>query len=115
MTGIAASLSSFDVTFLLPGITVPDDVLILVSIANFGAMDLGLNFFAPPSIGSSLSTSWWVNDGTVQSVTAAAGEGNLFLQLDATDVTASAVPEPSTLSLILAGAVVAGVRRRLQH
>ena len=98
-------------TFLLPGITVPDDVLILVSIANFGAMDLGLNFFAPPSIGSSLSDSWWVNDGTRHAVTAAAGEGNLFLQLDAADATT--VPEPSTWSLIVAGVALAGARRRL--
>lgn len=100
------------VTFSNLGLPVPGDGLVfMVAVSNIlGDMDLGLNAFAPPSIGSSNSESIIVNDGLgfLEAATSA-GEGNLYFRLDAT-----AIPEPSTLaaagSALLLG--LACMRRR---
>ena len=107
MPAFAASITT--VSFSTFGLPVPNEVIIMVSISNQSAgIDLGLNLFDPPTIGSSLNTELWVNDGTVHSVATGIGEGNLYLQVDV-----DAVPEPSTLALMVTGTLVMlGLRRR---
>ena len=70
----------------------------LVSVSNFGGLDLGLNLFHPPAIGSSLATQFWVNNGAlIFAEPANDGEGNLYLEVAAT----GDVPEPSTVVMML--------------
>ena len=109
------AISSFgiaNVTFAGLNLVVPNSLVFTVSVANFGFTDLGLNAFEPPSVGSSDNAQIITRDASTFSATATtAGQGNLYLLLNATTV--STVPEPSTLGL--SGVAVIGLlaaRRR---
>lgn len=90
-----------------------DDLVFAVAISNVGAgMDLGLNAFEPPKVGSSNNGSIIVNSGSGFSTGAtAAGQGNLYFAVDATTV-----PEPSTVTMaggaLAFGLLLAHRRRR---
>jgi hypothetical protein len=90
----ATSGSIFDVTFDFgTDLLIPSEVDIFVSIFNVGDdVDLGVNLFDPPTVGSSDSAFYLTDIGQIP---ANPGEGNLYLQLD--------TPEPSTLFLMAAG------------
>jgi len=111
VTGIGiGDFSSTDVTFALSGLVVPDTISILLGVSNVGAgLDLGLNIFEPPTIGTSDNTFLLVQTGAVISQgSTPSGEGNLYLQIDASEV-----PEPSCWAMVglgLAGLAWSKVR-----
>ena len=106
------SFAIANVTFAGLNLLVPNSLVFTVSVANFGFTDLGLDAFEPPSVGSSNNAQIITRDASTFSATATtAGQGNLYLLLNATTV--STVPEPSTL--VLSGVAVIGLlaaRRR---
>lgn len=102
------ALESFNVTFANLNLLVPDNLVFIVGISNVtGTVDLGLNAFQPPSVGSSQGSEIIVANGSSYvSGTTAKGQGNLYLLLDAT-TPATGVPEPGTVSLV--GGALLGV------
>lgn len=100
------------VSFTSLNLVVPDNLVFTVAVSNLssGSMDLGLNAFEPPSVGSSNSGQLILNPGgNFASAVAAPGQGNLYFLLDASNI-----PEPSTVGLIAAGgiALALGAQRR---
>ena len=96
-----------DLQFALGGLAMPQDVIFVTTVINFtDGMDLGLNLFEPPALGSSDNTFLIVADNTGFSQAASANE-NVYFQLSD-----SAVPEPATFSLFGAGLAAAGLWRR---
>jgi hypothetical protein len=95
------------VTFSNLNLLVPDSLVFSVAISNLnsnGVMDLGLNAFAPQSVGGSNNETIVTRIGSSDFETGvtAIGEGNLYLQLEATE--ANVVPEPATM--MMAGAAM---------
>lgn len=91
------------VAFTNLGLEVPSTFAFTVQVLNAGSLNLGLNAFDPPTVGSSVNTS--LVTGTAGSLTVAstgAGLGNLYFQASAV-----AVPEPSALWLGSMGALTA--------
>ena len=107
-----SGLGTTNVTFSGLNLLVPNTLIFTVSVANFGFTDLGLNSFEPPSVGSSNNAQIITrNAAGFLAAATTAGEGNLYLLLNATTV--NAVPEPSPL--VLSGVAVIGLlaaRRR---
>ena len=96
-----------DLQFALGGLAMPQDVIFVATVINAtDGMDLGLNLFEPPALGSSDNTFLIVADNTGFSQAASANE-NVYFQLSD-----SAVPEPATFSLFGAGLAAAGLWRR---
>ena len=109
LNGISINaLDILTVNFGSLGLLVPNNLVFTVGVSNLTAgLDLGLNAFEPPSIGSSNNasiitgtTSGLVTNFAASSTTA--GEGNLYLRLEATTV-----PEPSTIAMSAGGALLA--------
>lgn len=113
LTGLIApatnGLTGFDVTFLLGGVLVSDDLIFTVEIANQGpgVEIIGLDNYGPsPSVGASDSTFAIARDGSGFLQVGTADE-NLFFELQA-----QAVPEPSTF--LLTAAALLGLARPLR-
>ncbi|HUE21807.1 MAG TPA: PEP-CTERM sorting domain-containing protein [Bryobacteraceae bacterium] len=111
--GLAIDASSIlTVPFSIPNLEAPDSLIVTVAILNTSAgMDLGLDLFDPPVVGSSDNTALIVNDGSFQTSSTPEGLGNLYLGLDATTPDTSA-PEPSTGAMLGGLAILALIVRR---
>jgi hypothetical protein len=98
--------------FVLPDLIVPDSLIVTVAILNTSAgMDLGLDLFDTPAIGSSDNAALIINDGSFQTASAPEGFGNLYLGLDAV-TPGTAAPEPSTGAMLGGIAMLALIARR---
>lgn len=107
LTGIASTGGDvIDLTFALGTLALPQDLIFVASVNNVsGGMDLGLNMFEPPTVGSSGNAFLIVHAGTFsQSVSASE---NVFFELSVADV-----PEPSTVVLIGFGLAAVAFGRR---
>jgi hypothetical protein len=106
MSGISIGAQGIEtVTFSDLNLLVLDNIIFTVGLLNVGSgVDVGLNAFEPPSIGSSLNDSLIIRIGSdpFAAVGTAAGEGNLYFQLEA------GVPEPSTF-VMAGGALLIGI------
>jgi hypothetical protein len=100
------ALDVVNVGFNLPDVTVPDNLIFLVSFANQGpGVDiLGLDLFEPPTVGFSDNTFAIGYDGAY--VVKATSGMNVFFELDAN------APEPSTVVLVGAAAALLMLKRR---
>jgi hypothetical protein len=87
-----ASNTSQTVTFAnLGGLPVPADVIVVLSIQNVSAGgDIGVNFFDPPTVGTSDNTFFIANDGT------GLAQVSTNLDIDNVHFLITAVPEPGT-------------------
>lgn len=95
------SLDILDVTFSLPYLLAPNNLIFTVAVSNqTSGLDLGLNLFEPPTVGTSNNAAiiTRVASNNFVAETTAAGLGNLYLQLDA----AAEVPEPATITMAAA-------------
>jgi hypothetical protein len=101
LTGIASAGSDvIDVNFDLGAIlNVPQDIIFTVSVSNLSSgVDLGLDMFEPPTVGSSDNTFMIAESGGVYSQLPVNNE-NVYFQLSGTASTSA--PEPSGLALLL--------------
>lgn len=97
----------FNVNFNLPNVLVPDNLIFTLSFANASAgVDLGVNMFEPPTVGTSDNTLAIGNDGT-SFVTINTLNENVFFELDATSL-----PEPGTAALALTALAMLWRKRR---
>lgn len=97
-----------DLQFDLGGLAMPQDAIFVATVNNAtDGMDLGLNLFEPPGAGSSDNTFLIVADNTGFSPISLPANENVYFQLSD-----SAAPEPSTISLFGAGLAAAGLWRR---
>ena len=98
VTGISAPLggvSGFNVNFTGLNTTVPNDLVFAVSVGNeTRGVNMGLDLFEPPTVGSSDNTFLVVSNGTYS--TLATDDENVFFELQATTAP-TGVPEPSTM------------------
>ena len=103
-----------NVSFNLGGLLLPDNLVFTVAVSSLAAgLDLGVTIFNPPTVGSSSTAFFIVNNGSAFS-TASLGTGhdNVYFSLDASG---AGTPEPATISMMLLaipGIIVA--RRRLR-
>ncbi len=109
------SIGGFDIltaTFGGLNLAVPDQIAFAVEVANVASgLDLGLNVFQPPSVGTSSDDRFLVNAGSgLVDAVAAAGQGNLYFVANAVGT----VPEPAALGLAALGFALAmrATRRR---
>jgi hypothetical protein len=101
LTGLASVGSDvINLTFNLgSSFNVPQDMIFMVSVSNQSpGMDLGLDMFEPPAVGSSDNTYMIAESGGVYSQLPTSNE-NVYFQLSATAI--AAAPEPSSLALLL--------------
>jgi hypothetical protein len=103
VTGNAiTSGNTANVSWSLGGLVVPTDVIFTVSVANLSSgLDLGLTLFDPPTSGSSSNQFFILYNGSTYSQGSQGNsQDNIYFLLDAS---VSAVPEPSTILLVLLG------------
>jgi hypothetical protein len=101
LTGIVSMGSDvINLTFDLGSmLNVPQDIIFTVSVSNLSpGMDLGLDMFEPPTVGSSDNTFMIAESGGVYSQLATNNE-NVYFQLSGTG--SAAAPEPGSLALLL--------------
>jgi hypothetical protein len=99
-----------DLNFSLSALPVPKQVIFILGVTSVDAgVDLGVNMFEPPAVGSSDNTFALVANGSIVSV-ATTGE-NVFFQLRGVPDT-TAVPEPGGLSTIGTVLLVMRLRKR---
>jgi len=105
--------SILDVNWALGGLLLPDDVVFTVAVSRVSnGLDLGLNLFDAPTVGSSDNAFFIAKDGGgFAKNTTGLDQDNVFFRLDV--ATTDTVPEPSSLALLLvAGLSLAWVRSR---
>jgi hypothetical protein len=97
-TGTAIAQNGIaNVNFTVPNILLPDNVIFTVTVSSLtGGVDLGLDMFEAPTVGSSDNTFAIANNGSAYLQASTASE-NVYFLLQAT--TAPTVPEPGTLAL----------------
>lgn len=103
-TGVAIGADDIvTVTFSGLNLLVPDQFAFAVGIFNVtGDIDVGLNVFGPPGIGSSDDTMFLADVGNgLEGVTVPSGEGNLYMV--ATAVPASSPPLAMLVMMALVG------------
>lgn len=105
------AMSQFDilnVTFSSLNLLVPNNLVFTIALSNVSSntMDIGLNAFEAPSVGSSNNAAIITGSPFATGATTA-GEGNLYLRLEATTV-----PEPATITLAGAALLALGAARR---
>lgn len=108
-----------DLTFSLPDVTVPQDVIFTVSVNNqnpddpTAPIDLGVDMFEPPDVGSSDNTFMIAEEPSGQYIQLTTTSENVYFQLSGTPVTTA--PDPATVTLSALGllGVVVRSRRRL--
>lgn len=101
LTGIASVGSDvINLTFDLGTIlNVPQDIIFTVSVSNLSpGMDLGLDMFEPPTVGSSDNTFMIAGSGGLYSQLPSNDE-NVYFQLSGTG--SAAAPEPASLALLI--------------
>ena len=110
ITGVSApSGSSFNAAFETAGLVLPTDVIFTLSITQGTGVDLGLNLFDPPTVGSSSDAFLIVGKATTYAeIGTANNDANLFLTL-------STVPEPGLLGYVGIGMVALSVAFRLRR
>jgi hypothetical protein len=104
-----------DLTFDLgAGLTVPEDLIFTVSVSNMSSdtMDLGVDMFEPPTVGSSDNTFMIAQSGGVFSQLGTNSE-NVYFQLSGTAIVST--PEASSLTLLGTGLLVLGIGARARH
>lgn len=98
-----------DLTFDLgAGLTVPQDLIFTVSVSNMSSnnMDLGVDMFEPPTVGSSDNSFMIDESGGVFSQLGTNSE-NVYFQLSGTP--SASTPEASSLTLLGTGLLVMGI------
>ncbi len=110
VTGVSIGGSaSQNVTFAVPGVAIAQDVIVTLAVLNVSAGgDIGVNFFDPPSLGSSSNGFYITFDGTdfAQAYT------NLDLDNVYFQIASAEVPEPGTAGTVFAVLVLAACRYR---
>ncbi len=115
LTDIASVGSDvIDLTFDLgAGLSVPQDLIFTVSVSNTSPnMDLGVDMFEPPTVGSSDNTFMIAESGGVFSQLGTNSE-NVYFQLSGTANVST--PEASSLTLLGTGLLVLGIAARARH
>jgi hypothetical protein len=125
---VGALLGSFDLTDLVSvgsdvidmtfdlgaGLLVPQDLIFTVSVSDVSAgMDLGVDMFEPPTVGTSDPTFMIVQSGGVYSTLTTNNE-DVYFQLSGTTTGASA-PEASSLTLLATGLLAMGIGAARRH
>ena len=96
-------------TFALPYVSVPNDIVWMLSFGN-AFSNLGLNYFAgPPTVGSSSDTQAWWDTGSGPTLTPFPAGGESYYAVFGAE---AATPEPSTWLMMSAGLAAVLVRRR---
>ena len=97
-----------DLTFdLAAGLPVPEDLIFTVSVSNMSPnMDLGVDMFEPPTVGSSDNSFMIAESGGVYSQLATTSE-NVYFQLSGTPSVST--PEASSLTMLEIGLVIMGI------
>ena len=97
-----------DITFDLgSGLPVPQDLVVTVTVSNTTPnVDLGVDMFEPPTVGSSDNTFMIVQSGGVYVQRETVGE-NVYFQLSGT--TGVSTPEASSLTMLGTSLLVMGV------
>jgi len=112
LTGISSvGKDVIDLTFDLgAGLTVPQDLIFTVSVSNMSPnMDLGVDMFEPPTVGSSDNSFMIAESGGVFSQLGTNSE-NVYFQLSGT--AGASTPEASSLTLLGTGLLVMGMALR---
>jgi len=112
VTGIfIASFTSQTVTFPDPGdLPLPQDVIATLTVQNVSAGgDIGVNFFDPPTVGTSDDTFYIADSGMgLQQVSTNMDIDNIYFEIDGT----ATAPEPAAITLTLGGLLILAVSRR---
>ena len=97
-----------DLTFDLgAGLPVPEDLVFTVSVSNMSPnMDLGVDMFEPPTVGSSDNSFMIAESGGVYSQLDTTSE-NVYFQLSGTPGVST--PEASSLTLLGTGLLIMGI------
>ena len=120
LTGIATTgRDVLDLTFPLANFAVPQNFIFTVSVANQNPvnpsvpLDLGVDMFEPPDIGTSDNGFMIAENTAMQFLQLATNSENVYFQISGTPSTA--VPEPSCGTMVTLGILVwrcRGLRRR---
>lgn len=113
LTGIPSVGSDvIDLTFGLGGLTVPQDLVFTVSVNNMSPnMDLGVNMFEPPTVGTSDNSFMIAATAGPALSELGTNSENVYFQLSGT-AGVSEAPEVSSLTLLGTGLLVMGLSAR---